>query len=62
VSRHSSIKLDVTHTRESYTVDDNGKNQTTGLDKGALNIVASTAVPEEAHGANGSRARTKTRQ
>ena len=50
---NSNIKLDVTYTKGSYTVDDNGQTHITGLDKGALNIVASTAVPDEAHGANG---------
>jgi RHS repeat-associated protein len=50
---NSNIKLDVTYTQGSYTVDSNGKTQISGLDKGALNIVASTAVPDEARGANG---------
>ncbi len=50
---NSNIKLDVSYTKGSYTVDDNGQTHITGLDKGALNIVASTAVPDEAHGANG---------
>jgi RHS repeat-associated protein len=42
---NSNIKLDVTYTKGSYTVDDNGQTHITGLDKGALNIVASTATP-----------------
>ncbi len=50
---NSNIKLDVTYTQGSYTVDENGKTHVDGLNKDALNIVASTVIPDEAHGANG---------
>ena len=47
----SNIKLDVTYTAGTYTVDQNtGKTSVTGLQADALNIMASTGTPSGAAG------------
>jgi RHS repeat-associated protein len=50
----SNIKLDVTYTAGSYTVDQNtGKMQLSGLQSDALNIMVSTGTPNGAAGVSG---------
>jgi RHS repeat-associated protein len=55
----SNIKLDVTYTAGSYTVDQNtGQTQLNGLKSDALNVIASNATPNGAAGVSGVDPRT----
>ncbi|HXE13522.1 MAG TPA: RHS repeat-associated core domain-containing protein, partial [Bryobacteraceae bacterium] len=50
---NSNIKLEFTYTQGSYTVNDNGQTQLTGLKSDSLNLVVSTTTPTGEAGVSG---------